>query len=408
MMKSRPSPWTKILASSSSSVAVSVASGFNPSDLTETPLPVRPEQLSRCAYDNLVSVCRAHGVRVDGFRNDFWDTWSESEESDEENITNISADLRTSDGSKRPLLNIPISAKPPLKMLSATDNRPLSSGNGFGKEKEEQEELADLIEKQETSPKASDIQKDSGIPSAEDLKHASVLKQWGQSSAHRAPPLASLNHITHSACFGVLLKDIVPSMCAPTFRAAILSALVEDLPSSVAPVVQSQIIVPFLKELKTPAPREMLAAVLSFTSRHSRHTVALYAEFSSNFHTVSNGVIEILSLVVPTIPQQVALDAFKVVTSAFWSDITIPLISSMKTRCQSMPAFLDLLVPALDRNAPNLEKSIRFGKLLFTLVNDLPQIRQSHKQQMELICQQSKVFLAKRALNLLKSEANPQ
>lgn len=62
----------------------------------------------------------------------------------------------------------------------------------------------------------------------------------------------------------------------------------------------------------------------------------------------------------------------------------------------------DVFVPALARNASALEKSVRFGKLLFMLVKDVPEIKTRHRDAMETICSRSKVFLAKRALDMLR------
>lgn len=62
----------------------------------------------------------------------------------------------------------------------------------------------------------------------------------------------------------------------------------------------------------------------------------------------------------------------------------------------------DVLVPALARNASALEKSVRFGKLLFTLVKDVQEIKTRHRDAMETVCSRSRVFLAKRALDMLR------
>lgn len=400
------SMWEKILSCSCSSEAVNLASDLHPADLSESPLPTRPDQLSKRAFDNLVSICRALEVRVDGLQNDFWSIWPESEDSDEEpDPKNDKVSGIVSGGMPHKSVYVRDSAKPHLERPAVSRNS--LNGSDQGADKEGGNRAAQPTDDTEEYPRLTDSQRNSETPSVEDLKHASVLKQWGQLFAHQPPPEKSLYHVSHSACFAILLKEIVPTTSTPALRAAILGALAEDLPSSVAPVVQSQIILPFLKQLQTPAPREMLSAILSFTSRHSRHVVAIFSTFASKFHAISNGVAEILALIVPTIPQQVALDAFKLVASATWSEVTIPLVSAMTSRCQSSPAFLDLLVPALDRNAPHLHMSVRYGKLLFTLVSEVPQIRHSYKEPIEAICLRSKMFLAKRALTLLRSQSNP-
>lgn len=396
----------KILSCSCSSEAVNLASDFNPADLSESPLPTKPDLLSKRAYDNLISVCRALEIHVNGVSKDLWALWPESDDSEEGTDSKSTRVSQPATGKKSlSLVHTQISPEPHLQNSTAIRNEQRRSNQDVDLEKSDR--VIQIIVEPEVSSKHADHPKSCETPSEEDLKHASVLKQWGQSFAHRAPPEKSLHHVSHAVCLAMLLKEIVPTSCTPAYRAAILGALAEDLPSSLAPTAQSQIILPFLKQLKTPAPREMLSAILSFTTRHSRHVVAIFSSFSSEFHSISNGVAEILALIVPTIPPPVALDAFKLVASATWSEVTIPLVSAMTTRCQSSPAFLDLLVPALGRNAPHLEKSVRYGKLLFTLVSEIPQIRRSYKQPMEAVCLRSKVFLAKRALTLLKSQANP-
>lgn len=395
--------WEKILSCSCSSEAVNLASDLHPADLSESPLPTRPDQLSKRAFDNLVSVCRALEVHVDGLQNDFWSIWAESEDSGDESDSKNDRVLGIVKGGTSHVHG-QASLKPHLERAISRNS---SNGSDKDADKERGSHAAQQTNDIGEHLEVADSQKNSETPSAEDLKHASVLKQWGQQFAHQPPPEKSLYHVSHSVCFAMLLKEIVPPTSTPALRAAILGALAKDLPSSVAPIVQCQIIIPFLKQLQTPAPREMLSAILSFTSRHFRHVVAIFSTFSSQFHAISNGVAEILALIVPTVPQQVALDAFKLVASATWSEVTIPLVSAMTSRCQSSPAFLDLLVPALDRNAPHLDKSVRYGKLLFSLVSEVPQIRHSYKEPIEAICLRSKMFLAKRALTLLRSQSNP-
>lgn len=397
------SVWFKILSSPSSSDAIRLASDVHPSELTSASLPLPPNELSLRASDNLVAVCRALQLRIDGLASNLWSEWSESED----DLSPNSTDPHHAP-SNEPSRNVHHGDKQLDQPQVSTASQTLPSGPSSSvlphSEPAHDVRQPSSETKRILSTPESECNKSQMCPTEGDFKHVTCIKNWAQTSAHTAPPEASILHVTQAESFQSLLKDLVPTTASPTFRAAVLSAFVGKIPSSVAPVVQAHVILPFLKDLTTPAPREMLSAILTFTTRHPRPAVLLYSHFFSGAKVVSTGVAEVLTLIVPTLPQQTVFDAFKLISGAAWPDMSIPLVAAMLTRCECTPEFLDLLIPALDRNVPDLNKSVRFGKLLFTLVNDYPQIRQSYKQPMEAICMHSKVFLAKGALTLLQSQ----
>lgn len=398
------SPWRDILYAPSSRQAIQNAS-LHFSDLNRAPLPVEVTHLSKRAYENVIAVRRAFGVSVDGVIATGWEDWSDSEELKETNETYSGRNVSTKSASQPKKLKIISNATPrdseariisiPKDSATVTKSQE-DAKQGFNRSSE------NIKAELSASNNVQQSDKIEGHPTPEDIRSASVLKTWAQTSSHTPPPQQALMHVAQSKNLSALLSTLIDVNSSQPLRATILSALTDSVPTSAADLIQTMIILPYLSNLETPASREMLAAIVQFYTRHWRPSLSLYQYFSSSDRQVNNAVAEVLTRVCAVLTDEAALESLRAFCNASWSECTIPLAQGLITRCKTSNEIGGFVVPALGRNVPQLEKSVRFGKLLFTIVKDIPDIRINHKQTMETVCGRCKVFLAKRALTILR------
>lgn len=400
----RPAPWRKILCSENSNQALKRALSYRPSDLSQTPLPVSIENLPKRAYYNASVVRRAMGVSINGLSETGWEAWSDCDELDQETTR-----------SEKPRLAEKASSRHQPEKESEDNHKELQAQNMIrviddcSIQKETSLKVStDNTEKKHQGNEPGKREKDCELristksqPTTDEVKYATALKTWAKHSPHTPPPADALMHIVRGENLMTLMSIMVPSDSSEPLRAAIVSALTDSIPTTAAEHVQTHLIIPYLDELKASATREMLTAIVQFYTRHWRPTTLLYRHFSSDSQQLNSAVAEVLTRIVTGLTDDAVFEALGEVCNSQWSERTIPVVEALVARCKNSKRAAAVIVPALIRNVTSLEKSVRFGKLLFFMVKDVSEVRENYKQSMENVCGRCKAFLAKRALALL-------
>lgn len=415
--------WNQILSSASTSEAINQALSINASLFNQIPLPFPESQLSSHALNNLRAVRRALAVPHLASKHG-WEAWSDEEDTSQEgagqdqghNATDHhmqdveSAHSIESDRSAQPS---ELSKSSEESVSQESDSSSLRAQDAQGDPvapRPQRPELEQQAQTQRTQQKQQpnlEIEAEAESATAEFIKHANTLSTWAKTSPHMLPPQDALLKLTQSPALSTYLDTLVDATTLPPHRAALLSALTDHIPPSMAPPVQSHLILPYLQTLTSPAIREMLTAIVNFTTRHWRPTAIIFSHFTASESTPINGPLaEVLSRIAQAIPPQAALPALETFANSTWTPQSIPLAEALVARCKSHDSLPSILLPALHRNVTHMEKDVRFGKLLFAIVKDIPALSQSptHKQTMEAICLRSKVYLGKRALTLLRQK----
>ncbi|CDF34633.1 unnamed protein product [Chondrus crispus] len=148
-----------------------------------------------------------------------------------------------------------------------------------------------------------------------------------------------------------------------------------------------------------------MQALVAFAERHWRVAVRLYRVCAEE-SPVSGAVAEVLVRTAPVVAPAGALKGLRAWCEATWGEDGIRVVEALLGKCKNEEDAARLVVLALEKNVVGLEKSVRFGKLLFTVVRDLPGVADNFREQMESICSRSNVFLAKRALTVLRAKAS--
>lgn len=305
---------------------------------------------------------------------------------------------------------------------------------------------------------AAQAQKETDL-TKEDTTHAKAIQSWLHITSQSLLPQASFKHLRQSSTnFEALLQIILTSPSKSTSKlpsssslsqqtvqlpnvstlASLLTALTDYVPTHLANIVYSLIIFPYLKSLTSPALRDMLNAIILFTQRHWRFASCLvFSPFVTvsgpNTPVLNKSIIEILikiaesSLPQPTCKQ--VLSSLCNPNSIAWTDPLVPLIdilvmrvtNKVKLKSEKNSATNDVAHDGLDNeqeinellvhimtgmeiNSKNLERSVRFSKLIYNLVKDMStECRQLNQARIISICKSNKQFLAKRALTILQS-----
>lgn len=373
-------------------------------ELQQTPLPIPFSELSPNAQKNLKALCRAFETSFDGIRDDGWDHWKEEPRDATEwgkvlekvNQTPLqpvqcdSSEHHSDTGSNESVRLAPSrngSRDPSIRGNGAEKSMKKSSGM----------KVTDKV-----TPTCPTREKNNSI-NAEERKSAERIKNWAQMSSHKTPPQEAMNIVSKSSNLSQILQLIVPHDASPLLRAAVISSFTEKLGTSMASLLMEATILPYVQELKAPAPREVMKSVVTFCSFHWRSAIMLFSYFAQDNQRVNGAIAELLSRVGSELEAEAALSAFKEYCTGVWGEDGIRVVEALLSRCKEQPDVLDILMPSLEKNVIGMEKSVRFGKLLFTIVKDLPVIENQYAQLFESVAERSKVFLAKRALSLLRT-----
>jgi Fanconi Anaemia group E protein FANCE len=240
-------------------------------------------------------------------------------------------------------------------------------------------------------------------PSDAEVDAASMLKQWSVESPHAPVPALALSSVIGSGAPEKLLPAVFPDTLASESVAVALRAIVANCGARVAAALGTAVIAPRLAALTAPAPRDLMNAVVAFAEAHWRAAVPMFSLVSvtADGRGVSGPTAEVLVRVAAALSVQGASDAFRLCCGGVWREEGVPVVEALLARCKAEDGVADALVPALEKNVVGMEKSLRYGKLLFVCTKDVPGIRSTHATSMRSVVSKSTVFLSKRALALL-------
>lgn len=390
-MSPNTTTWTTILTSGTTSKAIALASVYSPVTLSQIPLPLPYPKLSDGARANLDAVRRALGVRFDDFQSSPWEAWdithaaAEGSSKIEENIRKR---VRVEDVDNVSIGDFPIAIRP-------THNKDVPVVPHAEVLVERQEQL-----KVSGTDKVTIV----GEPSAEEVRAAEIVRDWAMHAAHTPAPADSLSVIRGSAHSGALLARIASVDSPGPALAAVVGAFTDDAGPRLADEVSRVILQPFVAKLTVAASREMMVAVVAFVKRHWRATVRMFVWAGSRSKPVNASVVEVLVRAGEALCEEGAIACLEEFCKCPWGEVGVRVVDVLLMQCKARAEVPGILVPALERNVVDLEKSVRFGKLLFSTVKDVPMIREQYAQAFEGVCVRSKGFLAKRALTLLRSK----
>lgn len=396
-MPTTKSPWNRILCARTTSQAIELAADIPLPQLNDTPLPLDFEQLSFHAQENARAVGRALGVRVPGLKETGWELWEETEEDRE-----FFRDVDVNDGKDDHLDKLHGGESNSEEMEDLFDDEDSDVLMGDDKHRSKTTDATGLPGKGGRS--GVDNQEAVKTPTTEESNAAETLKSWAISSSHTTPPADAVEIISRSGSVPALLSIIVPKDGLPDVLAPVISAFTENAGSAFASILMNSMVIPYTNNLKAPAPRDIMQALVSFSDRHWRVGVGFYEFFSEQETAVSGAVAEIMVRTAAVITLDGAMQGLRTWCKATWGEDGIRVIEALLARCKTEAGVAGLVVPALERNVIGSEKSVRFGKLLFTVVRDLPGIAEDFGAPLESICSRSTVFLAKRALTLLRGK----
>lgn len=263
--------------------------------------------------------------------------------------------------------------------------------------------LAKPIEKTNQASTGEPAHVISDQPSAAEFKHAEALKQWASISPHTAPPSQAVQVVSRCTAVETILQQIVPNDTMPQLLGPIVRVLTESIGTSFANHVIIVLVKPYMKSLSAPASRDVMDALVAFSRRHWRASLVLYEVFMGRDCSVNGAVAEILVRISAVLNAEGSLQALQACCRGTWGEDGVRVVEALLGRCKNNEGVATLLVAALQRNVIGSEKSVRFGKLLFTVVKDLPGTAK-HAEAIEAVCSRCKVFLAKRALSLVQSK----
>ncbi len=222
--------------------------------------------------------------------------------------------------------------------------------------------------------------------------HVANLRRWAAESAHTAPPTAAIRAVC-------AVPDIAPLLLPASTSAAAAAALVSATAEHGGALFAASMCAPLsalLRALSAPAPRDLLGALERLAALHPGSALAL-------FHAPGAfPAAEALARVAAHLPPRDAAAALAQLCDAgAWGEPDVKLVDAVLARCKSDPGVGDTLVAGLERHVGELEKSIRFGKLLLTAVRDVDGVKDRHAAVIRNVASRSTVFLAKRAAKLL-------
>lgn len=403
----RESAWTGILLARTTSHAIELAADIPAPQLSDAALPLHFADLSARAQGNARAVGRALGVRVPGLEEGAWQLWEQTEED-------------------RAFLRGRVEDQLAEHSTEETEGLGVATaGEGWEGSDAESIEEHDLARKkprtENTTPAGPDKVQNNratsadrtpvgntpthpqlpSAPSRDETTAAQSLKAWASTSPHTKPPSEAVSIICRSPPSLSLLHLIAPKDTLPDVLAPVLIAFTQPAGPVFAASIMDALIVPYVKDLKAPAPRDVMQALISFSERHWRIAVSLFQIFGGQEKPVNGAIAEVLVRTTTVMSGDGALQGLRAWCGASWGEDGIRVAEALLGKCKTQEEAAGLVVPALEKNVVGSEKSVRYGKLLFTVVRDLPGVAENFKDQMESICGRSSAFLARRALKVL-------
>lgn len=242
-------------------------------------------------------------------------------------------------------------------------------------------------------------------PSAEELQAAKSLSQWATSSPHAPPPGDALSVALAAENAESVVRAMFPEELVVDAVAALLACVGEGCGARFATAVGEAVVGPRVRALTEPAPRELMKAVVGLAEKHWRAVVPLYALVGGKGRGDGKGVggpsAEVLVRCASVLPREGLRDALLLCCGGVWQEEGVPVVEALLGKCKGEDGVTDALVGAFERSVGSLEKSVRFGKLLFIAVKEFPEARQLHAARIRNVAAKSKVYLAKRAVGLL-------
>ncbi|KAI0561045.1 hypothetical protein FGB62_94g054 [Gracilaria domingensis] len=401
--------WHHLLTASSASEAIDRASLHSLLDLRTSSLPIPFNEMSPNAQKNLRAICRAYEIRIGGIQSDGWELWREGANELGE-WGKVDLDIRQKrarvEGRKVGQTSMAphVSKKPRAEILPLISEEALVN-NKYVKERKGTDAPFEKNLSDTDNPRA-ERKENAGKEGlgTEEQKSAEMIRTWAGLSPHTDPPQEAVEVVLRSVEPRRVLRSIVSQDASPLIRAAVISSFTERIGTSFASAMMTEIIIPYLETLTAPAPREMMAAVVKFSAYHWRAAVALYAHFGDRDKLINGAVAELLARVAGGLTSEAALSSLKAYSKCIWGEDGIKVIEALMAKCKNQPGVLSAIVPSLEKNVIGMEKSVRFGKLLFTTVKDFPVVENEYEQVLESVAARSKVFLAKRALSHIKNK----
>lgn len=402
------SPWRKVLSSPTSSAAIQRAVLISAAVLQHNSLPWPFQALSPSARNNLLAVVRALGVKVDGVQTTGWELWQETQDdrtlpihSNEtvHKLVNTAADPDADDSDSSVL-------SPPVKRRRSVPHTPHVDSEVISPTRHtdiEQRPGAQVQHADTSASKPSQLREAVKEPSAQHLKFAEELNNWARLCPHTPPPTEAVDQIARCTAAAQIIACIVPPDAPPSIRAVILSALTDKVGINFATQLTNVVVIPYLVSLKLPAPRDVMQAIERLATRHWRAVLPVYEHFACEKQPVNGAVAEILVRMASAVDVQGAKSALLTYCKAVWGEDGVRVVEALVCQCKTESGIAEALVMALEKNITGSEKSVRFGKLLFTCVKDVSGIIEQFCEPMRSITARSNVFLAKRALTLLQN-----
>ncbi|CAN8062477.1 unnamed protein product [Agarophyton chilense] len=403
--------WEKLLTAPSTSEAIERASHHSILDIQQTPLPIPFDEMSPNAQENLRAISRAFEVSLGGIEVQGWNLWTDGARGMDDwqmAILEIkqSRPRPEEDGAPQSSLTISDSKTLETEKSQAVENEITPASNLAGESEEKKRKH--LLNKSShgsgthSSLKVSGNQK-KGLD-AEVKKNAELIRNWALFSPHTEPSQVAIDVLLGSAETSRILQYIVPNGSTPLMRAAVISCFTERIGSSAANVMMEETIIPYVQILKAPAPREVMTAVVNFCTFHWRAALGLYTHIAHSDQKVNGAIAELLARVAAGISPEAALSALKEYSRCTWGEDGIRVIEALMAKSKDQPGVVSAIAPSLEKNVIGMEKSVRFGKLLFTMVKEFPVVENEYEQVLESVAARSKVFLAKRALSYMKNK----
>lgn len=403
------STWEYILTAPNTAEAVERAVSFSVTALHDSPMPWSYEELSSRARANLCAISRAHDVAITGVPPGRWSVWKSTSgdlnlsygwedvavQTELEQTKEIDEEGAGNDAIEEINRDALIGLEKNDGLQSADKSR--DDGSIAMKQKIDANEQRELIsdgDGQNETPT---------VPSMTEMQAAEAVRHWALEAPHTSPPSEASGTIRQSTFACKLLTSIIKEEDAPTLRAAVIGAFSEGVGSSFANQVAKALVIPYFVTLKTPASREMMQAIVKFAELHWRASISLFDDQDTK-GSINGAMAEVLVRVAAVMNTETAVQCLKAFCSRKWGEDGIRVVEALVAKCKEQEKVAALIVPSLERNVPGLEASVRFGKLLFTVTRDVPDIAMNHEQEMESILGRSKVFLAKRALKVLKEK----
>jgi hypothetical protein len=250
---------------------------------------------------------------------------------------------------------------------------------------------------------ADRIAEEPGVLSADAVIHVTALKQWAIVSPHVPAPASPLSEITDAPDPTAWISALFSDDLSVEASSALIAAVGPACGARVAELLTIRVLIPRISVLSAPAPRDFMKAMSTIAEYHWRAVLPIYdlIRKQSAGKPLGAPAAEVLVRVADKLSIQGAHEALLLCCEGLWREEGIRVVEALLVKCKTEPGVADPLVAGLDSNLRGLEGSLRFGKLLLTVVRDVPGLSGIHLDTLRAICSKSTVFLGKRALTML-------